>query len=83
MTSRNTNDEWISIIERAENGVPSTFTEYKSPGLGTEEFAKSIDHTLLKLDAKQSQIDELCDEAKKHNFKVGAISINVSSRRDH
>ena len=70
MTSRNTKDEWIAVIEQAEKGVPSMFPEYKAPGLGSEDFAKSIDHTLLKLEAKQSQIDELCDEAKRHNFKV-------------
>ena len=70
MTARNTKDEWLTAIELAEKGIPSTFMEYKAPGLGSEEFAKSIDHTLLKLDATRPQIDELCAEAKKHNFKV-------------
>ena len=72
MTTRNTQEEWLAIIERADKAVPSTFTEYKAPGLGTVEFAKCIDHTLLKLDATTSQITELCREAREHDFKVSA-----------
>ena len=71
MTTRNTNDEWLSMIEKAEKGIPSTFTEYKAPSLGTSEFAKCIDHTLLKLDATTAQVGSLCEEAKKYDFKVG------------
>ena len=70
MTEGNTQDEWLNLIEQAEQGVPSTFTEYKVPGLGTQGFAKSIDHTLLKLETTESQIDVLCEEAKKYDFKV-------------
>lgn len=70
MTKGNTQDEWLNLIEQAEQGAPSTFTKYKAPGLRTQGFAKSIDHTLLKLEATESQIDELCEEAKKHDFKV-------------
>lgn len=32
------------------------------------ELAKMIDHTILKADATQSDIENLCDEAKKYNF---------------
>ena len=32
------------------------------------ELAKMIDHTILKADATQSDIEKLCDEAKKYNF---------------
>ena len=71
MTTRNTREEWQSVIDGAEQAIPSEFTEYKTPGLGTAEFAKCIDHTLLKLDATKSQVEELCAEAKKYNFKVG------------
>ena len=74
MTNRNTQDEWLAVIEQAEKGIPSSFTEYKVPGPGSEEFAKSIDHTLLKLESTQSQIDELCEEARRHNFKVNLCS---------
>lgn len=74
MTNRYTKDEWLAVIEQAEKGIPSTFAEYKAPGLGSEEFAKSIDHTLLKPESTQSQIDELCEEARRHNFKVNPYS---------
>lgn len=73
MTNGNTNEEWLKVIEKAEKGLPTNFTEYKAPGLGTPEFAKCIDHTLLKLDATKNQIGELCEEARKHNFKVSRI----------
>lgn len=32
------------------------------------ELAKMIDHTILKANATQSDIEKLCDEAKKYNF---------------
>lgn len=32
------------------------------------ELAKMIDHTILKADATKSDIEKLCDEAKKYNF---------------
>ena len=32
------------------------------------ELAKMIDHTILKADATQSDIEKLCEEAKKYNF---------------
>ncbi len=70
MTNENSNEEWLKVIEKAENGVPTTFSKYKAPGLGTPEFAKFIDHTLLKLDATKQQIEELCEQARKYNFKV-------------
>ena len=74
MTNRNTKDEWLAVIEQADKGTPSSFTEYKAPEPASEEFAKSIDHTLLKLESTQSQIDELCEEARRHNFKVNLCS---------
>lgn len=70
MAARNTTEEWFTSIEQAEKGIPSTFPEYKAPGLGSEEFSQSIDHTLLKLEATQAQIDGLCEEARNNNFKV-------------
>lgn len=79
MTKGNTKDEWLNVIEQAEQGVPSTFTKYEAPELGTQGFAKSIDHTLLKLEATESQIDQLCEEAKKHEFKVNLPIIFSSS----
>lgn len=70
MTTRYTQDEWLAIIGQAQRSVSSTRMQYKAPNIGTKEFAKMIDHTLLKLDATKEQIDKLCEEARKHDFKV-------------
>lgn len=70
MTNRYTQDEWLAIFERAKWDLPSTHVEYKAASLGSEEFAKTFDHTLLKVDATKEQIDSLCNEARRHNFKA-------------
>lgn len=70
MTNRYTHDEWLAIIDRAKDCFQSISVDYKAPSIGTEAFAKSIDHTLLKLDATKEHIDKLCEEARRHNFKV-------------
>ena len=36
--------------------------------MNNAELAKMIDHTILKANATQSDIEKLCDEAKKYNF---------------
>lgn len=48
---------------------PRTFTTPTS----AEQLAGYIDHTLLKLDATEGQIDHLCEEAKLYQFKVGRL----------
>lgn len=70
MTTRYTQDEWLAIFDQAEQNLPSTPPECKAPSLGTAAFAKTIDHTLLKLAATEKQVDTLCEEARRHNFKV-------------
>lgn len=70
MTTRYTQAEWGAIITEAEKDIPSSFPEYKAPILGSPNFAQCIDHTLLKLDANKDQVDELCEEARRHNFRV-------------
>jgi deoxyribose-phosphate aldolase len=35
-----------------------------------KELAKTVDHTVLKLDATTTVIDGLCSEARTENFKV-------------
>lgn len=77
MTTSNTNEEWLAIINRAEMALPTTLPKYTAPGLGTTQFAKCIDHTSLKLDVKKSQIEDLCEEAKKHDFKVSGLSAGI------
>lgn len=70
MTTRFTQDEWLSIIDGAEKNLPLSKIVYKAPKLGTEAFAKCIDHTSLKINTTKEQIDVLCAEAMKYNFKV-------------
>ena len=59
--------------------LPQAYPTYQAPKPGTVEFAKYIDHTLLKLDATEEQIDQLCEEAKKYNFKVDVPVRNYMS----
>ena len=70
MTTRYTQDEWLAIFDHAGQNLSSVPIEYKAPSVGTATFAKTIDHTLLKLEATGEQVDALCKEAKRHNFKV-------------
>lgn len=39
-----------------------------------EELARYIDYTILKQDAKESDVDKLCENARKYNFKAVCIS---------
>ncbi|KAL8949338.1 MAG: hypothetical protein Q9222_004542 [Ikaeria aurantiellina] len=80
MTTRNTQTEWRTIIDEAERDLPSSFPQYKAPTLGSIDFAKCIDHTLLKLDATKEQIDELCGEAVKHNFQSICVRLQWVDR---
>ena len=43
---------------------------YACPQVPSTAFFKTIDHTLLKLDVKEVQFDELCAEARKDRFAV-------------
>lgn len=74
MTTRFTQEEWLRVIEDAEKSVPSAPMQYKAPLLGSEDFSRRIDHTLLKLDATKEQIDQLCQEAIRDSFGVRIIS---------
>jgi len=38
-----------------------------------EEFAKTIDHTLLRLDATRAEIEAVCDEAATHHFAAVCV----------
>jgi len=70
MTARYTHDEWLAIFDQAEGDLPSQPVVYKAPNVGSVDFAKTIDHTLLKLDATMEQVDAICEEARKFNFQV-------------
>jgi deoxyribose-phosphate aldolase len=82
MTDRYTNEEWNQqiqetvkhVMKEVESGERATKL-YEGPSMrnGEEalrELAKTIDHTVLKLDATGPVIDGLCSEARTENFKV-------------
>ncbi|MCJ1245656.1 hypothetical protein MMC30_002860 [Trapelia coarctata] len=63
-------DDWAAVIDAAEKKLPEIYEKQNAPEPGSVQLAKYIDHTLLKLDATEEQIDQLCKEAKEYNFKV-------------
>ena len=70
ITSRYSQDEWLAMFDQTEQNLSNSPIHYKAPNVETEAFAKTIDHTLLKLEATGEQVDILCEEARRHNFKV-------------
>ena len=75
MTTRYTQAEWLRIIEDAEKNVSPSVVQYKAPLLGSEDFSRRIDHTLLKLNTTKEQIDQICQEAIRDSFGVRIISL--------
>ena len=73
-TTRYTQEEWLAVFDQVEqdlnNKPPSIPSRYEAPGVGTSAFAKTIDHTLLKLEATGGQVDSLCEEARRFDFQV-------------
>jgi deoxyribose-phosphate aldolase len=82
MTDRYTNQEWAAQIAETQKKVKiGAGKKYDVPRLGTPAFAQTIDHTVLKLDAKESQIDALCSEARTEGFKVcGCLLYSMCNR---
>lgn len=75
-----TNEEWAALISTKvldvqKAGKPKVTVHVTSPNA---EFARTIDHTLLKPDATPAQIDALCDEAIKFKFKVPSICLSFA-----
>lgn len=67
------NEAWAEQIEKTQKSVSvSADTKYDAPK-DVAGIAQTIDHTLLKLDATEAQIDTLCEEAKRDGFKVRKI----------
>jgi deoxyribose-phosphate aldolase len=66
------NLKWIQIIETVQKDVKKLLQEHQTLPLYKLDgpIAKYIDHTQLKLDATESQIDSLCAEARKADFAV-------------
>lgn len=79
MTTRYTNAEWEAIIADTQQDVLAAITEEPRPCpmIGSREFARTIDHTLLKIEATRAQIDTLCAEARVAGFAVGPTTLAV------
>lgn len=76
-TTRYTDSEWASMIASTISAVDSSpRPTYDLPS----SIPGTIDHTLLKLDATQSQIDNLCAEARVHNFATVCVRPNWVAR---
>jgi deoxyribose-phosphate aldolase len=69
MTTRYTDTEWRAIISDVARELEVWEQDY-CPDLDALNIARTIDHTLLKLDATPKQIDDLCVEARVANFAV-------------
>ena len=80
MTDRYTNQEWAEQIKETQSKVLSEVEQrareggkgwkYDVPEVEDGGLAKTMDHTVLKLDANQGTIDSLCAEARVEGFKV-------------
>ena len=70
MTARYTNAEWAAIIAKTEKEIVVSQNAYECPEIGSPAFMKTIDHTLLKLEARSVQFDDLCAEARVDGFAV-------------
>ncbi|KAG6834435.1 hypothetical protein H0H93_009633 [Arthromyces matolae] len=67
-----TNETWSQLIDLKIQEIMSLpqVVPPNPPSISREIIASTIDHTLLKPDATPGQIDALCDEAQKYNFKA-------------
>ena len=70
----------LSAIRRVSEQVQDDHTTYEVPDLNSGEFAQAIDHTILKLDANEAQVDLLCEEAKKYSFGAVCVRLNWVDR---
>lgn len=70
MTVRYTNDEWARFFAEVEREIEVSHEPLPYPDAGSPAFAKTIDHTLLKLDSRPADFDALCAEARKDGFAV-------------
>ncbi|KAL1631867.1 hypothetical protein SLS56_004229 [Neofusicoccum ribis] len=70
--------DWQKLAEETQSKL--VIDEASSQGLVSkltcESLAKTVDHTLLKLDATEAQIDALCEEAKTDKFATVCVRLN-------
>lgn len=69
-----TDEQWAAKIDSIAAKVKGTGTDsIPLAELDAKALAGYIDHTILKLDATEEQVDLLCEEAKKWGFAVSPI----------
>ncbi|EKG11585.1 Deoxyribose-phosphate aldolase/phospho-2-dehydro-3-deoxyheptonate aldolase [Macrophomina phaseolina MS6] len=77
-TAPSTDADWQKLAEEVQRKLVIDETAGKGlvSSLTLESLAKTVDHTLLKLDATEAQIDALCEEAKKDKFATVCVRLN-------
>lgn len=73
-----TDAEWADLAEKTLSAFEQPQDTTTSPSAdaplpGTSDFARTVDHTLLKLDASDDGIIQCCKEAKQYGFKVSHV----------
>ncbi|KAE8861859.1 hypothetical protein PTNB73_07413 [Pyrenophora teres f. teres] len=92
MTDRYTNEEWKAQIDETVKNVLKEVDSgarakkvYEGPSMrngeeALKQLAKTVDHTVLKLDATSTVIDGLCSEARTEGFKSVCVRLNWVQR---
>lgn len=80
MSVPKSNEEWKSLITHTISSLPSPINTslYATPQ--ASGIPQTIDHTQLSLSVTESQIDDLCAEAREHIFATVCVRLNHVSR---
>jgi len=70
--------EVVARLRAAQGGSPEG--SGAGDGLQPSDLARFIDHTLLKPEATEKQIDKLCEEAAQHHFYSVCVNSNWAER---
>ncbi|KAF2675174.1 deoxyribose-phosphate aldolase [Microthyrium microscopicum] len=76
-------EQWQSIFDSVKAELDSSSDSKPTsnrPRLTPEQLAPFIDHTILKLDATEEQVDKLCEEAKHWHFAAICVRENFVAR---
>jgi deoxyribose-phosphate aldolase len=64
-------DEIVATFEAREAENPGNAN--KTSDISPKDLARYFDHTVLKLDATEGDVDKLCSEAKENGFAVSHV----------
>ncbi|GAB7359595.1 hypothetical protein MBLNU230_g6779t2 [Neophaeotheca triangularis] len=76
MTTRNTNPEWAALIAQTTQNLALASKPYPTWRVGSSALNKTVDHTLLKLEATGDAVDALCAEARVGGFATVCVRPN-------